>query len=234
MDNLETQKNLIHKIRELVGKTFDNQSGVSRLMRDKVEDYVILEEQPLPIKIGDKVLFVGNFTFETEIKFWKLWVQIMATLQAGKYNFDLLASGSDLYKALQLQKGLFKQLCKLIHKTLVKQQWYYYETGKEKVIQWKNVSVRWVMKYMTTEKLLQICKLVYIYNFDAEKKNLQILLGATGSQELAEMYMYSWLQNLTGLTGKFLEAQALDIDYVFADLEKKQDKQPPKAEEVKT
>jgi hypothetical protein len=121
----------------------------------------------------------------------------------------------------------------LIHKTLVKQQWYYYETGEEKVIQWKNVSVRWVMKYMTTEKLLQICKLIYIYNFDAEKKNLQILLGATGSQELAEMYMYSWLQNLTGLTGKFLEAQALDIDYVFADLEKKQDKQTAKAEEVK-
>lgn len=217
MDQFEEQKTLIHKIREIVAQTIDKQNGVSRLMRDKVEDYIILDEQPMPVKIGNRVIFIGNFTFENEIRFWKKWVQILACLKTGKHNFDLLASGTDLFKALYLQKNLYKMLCKLIYETVVRQQWYYYENGNEKKIKWKNFSLGWFIKNMTKETLMQICKLVYIYNFDAEKKNLQILLGATGSKELAETYIYFWLQNLTGLTGKFLEQQALDIDYVFRD-----------------
>ena len=54
-----------------------------------------------------------------------------------------------------------------------------------------------------TEILMQIIELIYLYNFDAEKKNFQILLRDKNTISLTETYMYNWLQNLPGVTGKF-------------------------------
>jgi len=71
------------------------------------------------------------------------------------------------------------------------------------------------------EKLIQICMIIYQYNFDAEKKNWQILFHrmGDGSSQLTETYMYSWLRNLVGLTGAFQLAlypkpPSLDSEYL--------------------
>jgi hypothetical protein len=153
-------------------------------------------------------------------------------IQVDKLNFDLLNNSENLYKALKLHDTLFKNICKTLYRTIIKQQGCFYNNGEKKLIKWKNCSLRWFIKNMTTEKLLQICKLVYIYNFDAEKKNLQILLQSTRSQELGEMYIYSWLQNLTGLKGSFGNAQAPSIDYVFRDSPNNNSQLSPEASNV--
>lgn len=220
MEELDLQKNVLHSIRQMVSNALKNSNNVSRLMTDKVEDYILLEEQPIPIKIGDRIIFIGTFTYENELRFWKDWIKLMSALYADKVNFDLLNNGLEMYKALKIHKNLFKNICKLLYKTIIKQQQYFYnnKTGeKDILVKWKNCSLRWLMKNITTEKLIQICMLVYIYNFDAEKKNLQILLGATRSTEAGEMYIYSWFQDLAGLTGKFVASQAPSIDSVFSD-----------------
>ena len=214
MDALEEQKTILSKIRSVVEGLSKNTNNISRLMKDKVEDYILLEEQPLPIRIGDKVIYIGTFTFETEQIFWREWIKILSALQADKLNFDMLSSGGDLYKALKLHNGLYKAICKMLMKTIIKQQGYFYSNGKELKLSWKNCSLRWLMKNLTTEKLIQICLLIHRFNFDAEKKNIQIVLEATGSKEAGEMYIYSWLQNLVGLKGSF--ANVLPLSTVFA------------------
>jgi hypothetical protein len=60
--------------------------------------------------------------------------------------------------------------------------------------------------------------LIYLYNFDAEKKNFKIIVGKMvkenpGSSQVLETYMSFWLQNLTGLTGKFQLSQLTNVDY---------------------
>jgi hypothetical protein len=112
-------------------------------------------------------------------------------------------------------------LCKLIHKTIIKQQAHYIpkagESRKER--KWRNCSLRYFKKHITIEKLMQICMLVYLFNFEAEKKNLSVLLGKVvkgqGEKQAMETHMYSWLQNLAGLKGNFLLAQLPNTDYWY-------------------
>jgi len=188
------------KIREmLLGR-----SRIDRLMTDKVDDYILIQEQPLPLPIGDRILFIGNLTVENNYKFWEVYGQILANMGLKFVNFELIANSDDLYKALMIHKQLYKQLIQLIKKTIIKQQAYFIDKDKRKELKWKNCSWRYFKKHVTMELLLQICFLVYMYNFDAEKKNWQIILGKMQASQLMETYMYAWLQNLDGITGKFL------------------------------
>jgi hypothetical protein len=146
----------------------------------------------------------------------------LALLQTQTLNFDLLSDGGELFKAIQLNKKLHKELCKLLHHTICKQQGYYLDgkTKERKHANWKNMSLRYLMKNITIEKLIQMCFLVYLYNFDAVKKNNQILnfrLPAEGKQTMGT-YMAYWLQNCTGLTGKFQLADTLSPTLLSEEL----------------
>lgn len=211
------QKGLISKIRSKVMSLFGYGNNIERLMKDKVEDFILLEEQPTGIRIGERTIYVGTFTWENENLFWDRWIEILSLIQTDKINFDLLSDSRELYKALKLHRKLYKRIIVLIYETLVNQQQYFYCGDKKEKVFWKNAGLGYLMKHMTTEKLIQICLLIYTYNFDAEKKNLQLVLGLLQGKQREEMYIYSWLRNLGGLTGKFLRSQAPSIDLIFAD-----------------
>ena len=192
--------------------------NVDKMMTDKVNDYILIEEQPLPIDIGKHTIYIGNFTLDNNFKFWEVYGKLLATIGMKFINFELIGDTSELYKAIFKYKKLYKGLIKIIGKTILKQQAYYLDQFKNrKELKWTNCTYNYFKKNMTIEKLLQICKLVHLYNFDAEKKNFKILLGSMNlgknEKQLMETYMYNWFQNLTGLTGKFQLSQLTNVDY---------------------
>lgn len=197
-------------------------NSIDKLFTEAVNPYILIEEQPLPIQIGKYIIFVGNLTLEKSYEFWNGWARILALLQTQTLNFDLLSDGGELFKAIQLNKKLHKELCKLLYRTICKQQGYYLDsiTKERKHTNWKNISFRYLIKNITVEKLIQMCFLVYLYNFDAVKKNSQILnfrLPMEGKETMGT-YMAYWLQNCTGLTGKFQLAQTLSPDLLSEEL----------------
>ena len=212
--------------------------NIDKLMTDKVEDFKLLEEQPFPINIkgkdGGRIIFIGNFTLENNYKFWEIYGKLIANLNAkimsieiaeerrkellNKVGFEMIGNGGILYEMINEFKFIYKGLVELISKTVLKQQAYYLNEHKERTkIKWKNCSYRYFKKWVTVEQLIEICYGVYLYNFDAEKKNLQIITKKMITEETAkqamENYMYFWLQNLGGLTGKFQLSQLTNVDY---------------------
>jgi hypothetical protein len=214
--------NLIVKARKRINDMLMGRNNIDKLFTESVNPYILVEEQPLPVQIGKYIIFVGNRTLEKNYECWNGWARILAMLQTQTLNFDLLSDGGELYKAINLNKKLYKELCKLLHRTVCKQQSYYLDKNNKerKPLRWNNVSLRYLIKNITIEKLIQMCFLVYLYNFDAVKKNSEVIsfrLPAEGKQTM-ETYMAFWLQNLVGLTGKYLLAQMLSPDLLQEEL----------------
>lgn len=219
MDN----KEYLHLVRKKINKIVLATNNIDRLMTEKVEDYILVKEQPMPVTIGNKTIFIGTFTIENDYKFWKTYAIILAHIGLKFINFELLNESGDLYKFLHQHKRFYKDLCKLINKHILKQQGYFLNEVKEREnIKWTNCNYRYFRKHITYETLMQICKLIYIYNFDAEKKNFQILLGQMGKNmsKVSENYMYFWLQNCIGLTGAFSHAQLIKPSWWSEDMVK--------------
>ena len=201
------------KVNSLLIGSFNN---IDKLMTDKVDDFILIEEQPLPIKIGARTIYIGNLTLDNNYKWWKMYGELFANIGVKFVNFEMMNDTKEMYKNIMLHKKLYKGLIKIIKKTILKQQCYYLDKKtKERIdIKWTNCSYRYFKKNITMEKLLQIIYLTYLYNFDSEKKNLKILLEKTNSKNhITETYMYFWLQNLSGLTGKFQLSQLTNVDY---------------------
>jgi hypothetical protein len=234
------QKGFLSRIRVKINEFIKARKTIDRLMTDKVDDYILVEEQPLPILVGGKTIFVGNFNLYNENDFFFRWGKIIA-LMTGKIltlelsddrrrellekgDFHLLADGKYMYEFLTISKWFNKQLLHLLKKTLFKQQKYYrvsFSTSKSEEVKIKNrCSFKYFKKHITKEKLIQILWLIYLYNFDAEKKNLKLIVEKMNMGQLLETYIPFWLQNLNGLMGKFLNAQVPEPDYVFNDMGK--------------
>ena len=212
----EEKIGLIKKLRSMIDSNFKGQNTIDRLLKDKIEDYYLIDEQPLPIQISNRIIYVGNLTYNN----WKIFIhdftQIMANLNLTITNFELLGNADEMMKQIALNDSLEKSLSKLIKKVILNQQDYYYrelEFGGVEKIKLPKVSYRFFRKNVTVEKLLQILFLIYVFNFDAVKKNAKILVGRANQSQLMQTYIYSWLQNLTGLTGKFVEDQSINYDF---------------------
>lgn len=207
---------LLKKLREAIDETYKSHNTIDRLIKDKIEDYYLVDEQPLPVKIGNKVVYVGNLLYDN----WKIFIhdfsQVMGNLQLTITNFEILGNAEEMYKQLALNDGLEKDLSRLIKRVILNQQDYYFrelEFGGVKKIKLPKVSYRYFKKNITVEKLIQILFLIYLFNFDGVKKNLKILVDRANQSQLTQIYIYSWLQNLAGLTGKFAEDQSINYDF---------------------
>jgi hypothetical protein len=235
----------LKEIRKMWNKFMLKQNSIDRLLTDKVEDYVLIQEQPLPILIkdtcgmgGDRVLYVGNFNLDNEHKFFHEWAKIIGLLSAKiinmqlskkrktellrKADFDMLVEGKWMLEFLMMDKWLKKKLCKLIKDTLLKQQAYIMINNDRVIKKWKNCSYRFFRKNITKELLIQICWYIYLYNFDSQKKSLKFVAEKMGMKQLEETYIPFWLQNMGGLTGKFVAAQAENTDSYLQELENRE------------
>jgi hypothetical protein len=106
----------------------------------------------------------------------------------------------------------------LIGKTVLKQQAYYLDRDlTRKKGKWTNCSYGYFKRNITKETLIQICFLIYFYNFDSVKKNLRLIVEKMNMSSLLETSIPFWLQNTPGLHGKFLLARVPSCDYVFSD-----------------
>jgi len=225
---------VLEDIREKYNKFMLNTKSIDTIMTKKVEEYIIIQEQPIPVFIGNKVIYVGNFTYDNEQLFFRKYGLLLGALAAKiinmelsdvrrkelleKGNFELIANGKYMLEFLLMDNWLKKHICRILKKTLLKQSCYIMtKEGIREFKNWKNCSWKYFKKWITKEKLIQICFLVYLYNFDAQKKSLKLVAEKMQLKELQESYIPFWLQNLAGLEGKFLLAQVPSIDYVFRD-----------------
>jgi hypothetical protein len=199
-------------IRNKVFDFFGRVPNISKLMKDKVDPFILLEEQPLPIQIGNKIIWVGNLTLKMEDKFFRGYAKILSNFGLQHLFIDLLKNGLALWQHIQIYNKLQKQIVKLIYDIILPSQKWYCE-GNSQIYRLSKCSYRYFKEHITKESLLQICQLIYTYNYDVVKKNLSILAKGAGVQEMAGTYMYDWLINLSGLTGSFLTAQLPKLDY---------------------
>lgn len=196
------RKSAIERMKELL-QTRSN--SIDKLLCDKLADYYLIEEQPTPIIIGDKVIYVGCLTMDNYNWFLRNAAEIFASIGTDIFNFETLGNGADLLEVLINHEKVQKRMKWLIKNTILKQQEYYfkecdYDLKKAKL---KKCTWRHFKKLITIEKLIQILFLIYAYNFDAVKKNLFIIAEKMGVKVTLENFMYSWLMSLGGVTGKF-------------------------------
>lgn len=198
-------KELIVKTRDKVNEMLLGFNCIDKLMTDKVNDYILIEEQPLAILIGNKTIFVGNFTIENNYKFWEGYGKLLAMIGMKHINFELLNDGQELYKTILMNKMFYKEMCKLINNHILKQQAYYLNDKKErKKIKWRNCTFGYFKKHITIPKLMQICGLIYSYNFNAEKKMLTGFIQRNeGKGSFEELYSFL-ASKFAWSDGKFL------------------------------
>lgn len=219
-------------IRDAVNNWMLQKKSIDTLMTRKVEDYELIQEQPLPVRVGKKTIFVGNFTLENEETFFTQWSKLVGLLTAqildwdisdarkkellGKNDFTQLKDGTVMLEFVMRSKWYWKELVKLLGKTLLKQQAYFIDLNDNRTLEkWDNCSYGYFRKNITKETLIQICYLIYFFNFDGVKKNLRFLAEKLNMSRLTETYTYFWLRNCPGLQGKYVSAQAPSPDSVF-------------------
>lgn len=206
-DYKEKQKGILTSARRWIEENMLQRPSIDKLLRDKVDDYIIIRELPLPIKIGDRTIYVGTFTLETQDVFFKEYVKLLAMIGARHGNLELgikfLSNGAELYKLLSNDKKVRKSIYRLIKSTILEKQ-NYLDPISGKLFRLPKVSLGYFRKHVTIDEVMQICMLIYIYNFDATRRSLNILMGEMGVQLSGANYTFSWLQNLAGLSGKFL------------------------------
>jgi hypothetical protein len=202
----------LHKARLKMSELFGQVQSIDRLMRDKVEDYVLIEELPLPIRIGNKTIFIGTFNLENDYVFFREYAKLMSRVGMRTICIDLLGDSLQMFEYLKLHKKLHTELCKIIGKTILRQQFLYY-ADRKKTYKLNKCSWRYFRKYCDVQKLLQICNLIWLFNYDAEKKNFKLVAQRMGITAPTETYIYTWLKNSAGLTGKYVAAQRINVDY---------------------
>jgi len=177
---LMSVENMLKKTRQKVNEMCMGMNNVDKLMTDFVNPFILMEEQPCPIQVGERIIFVGNLTLPKVNIFWERYARILVNLSAQivkaelsedrrkelleKSNFFMIANGKDVWEMINEFKWLKKDLAKLLYKTVVKQQAYYLnqKTKKRELLKWKNCSFRYFWNNMTDEKLIQMIWMIYL------------------------------------------------------------------------
>jgi hypothetical protein len=214
-----------YDIRNKIYKQMGEVNSIDKLMKDKLDPYIILEELPLPIQIGEKVIYVGNLNLSNEDYFFDNWAKILGNLGLQNLFLDLMSDGLKLMQYMKTHKKLRKELTNLVCKTILKQQKWYYPKN-DMTYKLNKCSFGYMKNHMSKEKLIQIVFLIYTFNYDSLGKSMALIVQKMGAGAISQTYMYTWLQNLAGVNGKFLADQLPNLDWY-----NKEDQFPEEEEE---
>lgn len=204
--------NILQEARQKTHDLVSQINTVDRLMRDRLDPYVIIDELPLPIQIGEKIIYIGNLNLDNESYFFKHYAKILGNLGLQNMFIDLMKDGLELMKYLKVHDKLQNELLNLIGKVILKQQKWYYPKN-DKTYKLNKCSMSYFRHNISKEKLVQILFLIYIYNYDSLGKSLALIINKMGAKGTTLTYMYSWLENLAGVSGNFLLSQLPNLDW---------------------
>jgi hypothetical protein len=214
--------NYLTEFRKKVYEHMRNVNSVDKLMKDKLDPYILLDELPCPIQVGNKTIFVGNLNLNNEDYYFRNYAKILANYGLQNLFMDLMSNGLELMKYMKIHQGLRKELTKLVAKTLLKQQKFYYLKDK-KEYKLNKCSMRYFKNYMNKEKLIQAVFLIYTFNYDSTKKSLALVANKMGVGAISETFMYNWLENCPGVNGSFLINQLPNLEWFNNDSLKSND-----------
>lgn len=206
---------LIMNLKDLHNRTKEIISGVKtidKLMSDKVDPYIIVDELPIPIQIGHKIIYVGNLNLANEQYYHVNFAKILGNLGMQHLLFEMMSDGIELITYIKTNEALNKDLTKLVIKTILKQQKWYYPKN-DKIYKLNKCSWRYMKNYLTKEKLIQMILLIYLYNYDSLGKSLPLVINKMDAGGISETYMYSWLSELAGVSGNFLQSQLPNLSW---------------------
>lgn len=214
-----------YKMREKVYEIIDKQNSVDKLMRDKVDPYIIIDELPLPVQIGEKVIYIGNLNLKNESEFFKKCAEILGNLGLQNIFVELLSDGMKLMKYMKIHDELRKKLSRLICDIVLKQQKWYFPKN-DKTYKLNKCSKSYMLNNLSKEKLVQIVFLIYLYNYDSLGKSLALVANKMGVKAISQTYMWTWLKSMAGVNGSFLIDQLPNLDWYNKE-------EDPKEKEVK-
>ena len=113
------------KIKNFYSRFVSGANSIDKLMSDKLDDYLIVEDLPLPVKIGAKTIFIGNLTRQTYRNFLRKYAECMSLLGCEKLNIMMLSDHNELKKFLIIDSQLEKRFIKIIKEIVLKEQDYY-------------------------------------------------------------------------------------------------------------
>lgn len=218
----EKQAGILKKIRDRAREFFNYNNTIDKLLKDKIEDYILIREFPLPISIGEKTIYVGTFTWETQDIFLRDYAKLLGLIAAKhlvpKVGIELLGDGATMYRILQVDRKIKKEIMKLINRTILRRQ-HFIDPATGLFYRIPKVTFGYFKKYVTYETIVQICMIAYELNYDATRRSLNIIAGELRVQQRAENYCYTWLENLAGLNGNFLIRQLQKSDLWPSELQ---------------
>jgi len=216
---------IIKKARELINEYVLSRPSIDKLLKDKVADYILIREIPLPIAIGEKKIYVGTFTMETMDVFFTEYAKVMGLIAARHAGLEvgikMIQGGTELYQIILKDRLIKKWIYRLIDKTILKKQ-NYIDPITNKFYKLPKVSIGYFKKHATTDDVMQILLMTYIYNFDATKRSLNLLMGEMGASQVSEVCVSSWLANLAGMSGKYLSDPSDSLEPYILELQKQE------------
>ena len=83
------QKKIFTTVKNKINEWLGGRNTIDRLMKDKIDDFYLSEEQPIPIRIGNKTIYVGNMVYQNYKYFLIQFAKIMSNIGVQIINMDI-------------------------------------------------------------------------------------------------------------------------------------------------
>ena len=146
--------------------------GIDHLIQQQMEDYSITQEAPLRIRIGSRTLYVGHFTLDNQHRFFALFGQLLGNIGAQSVLWQAAHDRDSLNAAWRGYQALLKDFHRLLRAAILNKTSSRWAGFGGRRFFLPKLSLRYFKRVMTQEKLLQLCLLIYLYNFASVKQNI--------------------------------------------------------------
>ena len=122
--------------KQILNSVLKGTNNINRLMEDKLDDFILVNQPPEPIKLGRKTLYIGTFNLGNEHRFFHTWAKIIGLIETqiglmqvhddrkkelnSRAGFDLLANGTAMMEFVLMFKWIHNHLFNLFYKLLLK------------------------------------------------------------------------------------------------------------------
>jgi len=178
-------------------------SALKDIIDNKVDDKTIVREEPMVVNVGGHAVFCRCFTYRNHQK----WLAALGSLLTGFHalfqNVEFPGNQESIDKSrrsmmfLLSNKRVYDAIMKMFRRTVLR------EPGNE---YWR---WRWrkFKREVTVQEIIDLFFYVYLYNYEAVKKNVSFLLGRMGFVRNQGTYISGSVENLGGTVSRWTKPQ---------------------------
>lgn len=174
-------------------------SALKQIIEEKVDDKSIVREEPMVVNVGGHAVFCRCFTYRNHQR----WLTHLGLMLGGfKSLFDEVTFPSNQEQMEKSRKTLmlllsnskiYRAIMRMFRQTILR------EPGNE-YWRWRWRKFR---REITVQEMLDLFFYIYLYNYEAVKKNVSLLLGRMGFVKSLDTYISGSTENLGGTVSKW-------------------------------